>query len=163
MLPTFSSTPAIISKGVIVMSLWLLLPLDSHSNLCVTLLYVTLSNHYLTSCLCVFRTHDFFLSDSYVSSVHMIFFFFFFYQTALFQQNFLFPGTGLMLGTCMYTKSHQSCLTVCDSMDWSPPGSSVHGILQARMLEWVAMPSRIFLTKGWNPYISCFGRWVLYL
>ena len=26
-------------------------------------------------------------------------------------------------------------------MDWSPPGSSVHGILQARILEWVAMPS----------------------
>ena len=34
----------------------------------------------------------------------------------------------------------QSCLTLCDPMDWSPPGSSVHGILQARMLEWVAMP-----------------------
>ena len=31
----------------------------------------------------------------------------------------------------------QSCLTVCDPMD--PPGSSVHGILQARILEWVAI------------------------
>ena len=31
----------------------------------------------------------------------------------------------------------QSCLTLCDSMDRSPPGSSAHGILQARMLEWV--------------------------
>ena len=30
---------------------------------------------------------------------------------------------------------------LCDPMDCSPPGSSVHGILQARMLEWVAMPS----------------------
>ena len=30
---------------------------------------------------------------------------------------------------------------ICDSKDGSPPGSSVHGILQARMLEWVAMPS----------------------
>ena len=29
----------------------------------------------------------------------------------------------------------------CDPMDCSPPGSSVHGILQARILEWVAMPS----------------------
>ena len=38
-------------------------------------------------------------------------------------------------------KSLQSCLTLCDSMDCSPPGSSVHGILQARLLEWVAMPS----------------------
>ena len=34
----------------------------------------------------------------------------------------------------------QSCLTLCDPMDCSPPGSSVHGILQARILEWVAIP-----------------------
>ena len=34
----------------------------------------------------------------------------------------------------------QLCLTLCDPMDCSPPGSSVHGILQARMLEWVAIP-----------------------
>ena len=37
-------------------------------------------------------------------------------------------------------KSLQSCLTFCDSMDCSQPGSSVHGILQARILEWVACP-----------------------
>ena len=35
----------------------------------------------------------------------------------------------------------QSCLTLYDPTDCSPPGSSVHGMLQARMLEWVAMPS----------------------
>ena len=35
----------------------------------------------------------------------------------------------------------QSCLTLCDPMDYSPPGSSVHGILQARILEWVPFPS----------------------
>ena len=35
----------------------------------------------------------------------------------------------------------QSCLTLCDPMDCSPPGCFVHGILQARILEWVAMPS----------------------
>ena len=34
----------------------------------------------------------------------------------------------------------QSCLILCDSVDCSPPGSSVHGILQARILEWVAIP-----------------------
>ena len=34
----------------------------------------------------------------------------------------------------------QSCVTLCDPVDWSPPGSSVCGILQARILEWVAMP-----------------------
>ena len=33
------------------------------------------------------------------------------------------------------------CLTLCDPMDCSPPGTSVHGILQARILEWVAIPS----------------------
>ena len=31
--------------------------------------------------------------------------------------------------------------TLCDPLDYSPPGFSVHGILQARILEWVAMPS----------------------
>ena len=34
-----------------------------------------------------------------------------------------------------------SRVQLCDSMDRSPPGSSVHGILQARVLEWVAMPA----------------------
>ena len=41
----------------------------------------------------------------------------------------------------MHAKSLQSCLTLCDPVDYSPPGSSVHGILQARILEWVAMSS----------------------
>ena len=36
-------------------------------------------------------------------------------------------------------KVTQSCLTLCDPMDCSPPGSSVQRILQARILEWVAM------------------------
>ena len=36
-------------------------------------------------------------------------------------------------------KSLQSCLTLCDSIDGSPPGSSVPGILQAKILEWVAI------------------------
>ena len=42
---------------------------------------------------------------------------------------------------CMHAKSLQSCLTLCDPMDCNPVGSSVHGILQARILEWVAMLS----------------------
>ena len=41
----------------------------------------------------------------------------------------------------MCAKLLQSCPTLCNPMDYSPPGSSVHGILQARKLEWVAMPS----------------------
>ena len=42
-------------------------------------------------------------------------------------------------GACMHVQSLQSCLTLCDPMDHGPPGSSVHGILQARILEWVAI------------------------
>ena len=42
------------------------------------------------------------------------------------------------LCVCLVT---QSCLTLCDPMDYSPPGSSLHGLLQARILEKVAMPS----------------------
>ena len=42
---------------------------------------------------------------------------------------------------CIWAKSLQSCLTLRHPMDCSLPGSSVHGILQAGLLEWVAMPS----------------------
>ena len=41
----------------------------------------------------------------------------------------------------VYAKSLQSCPALCDPVDCSPPGSSVHGVLQARILEWVVMPS----------------------
>ena len=47
--------------------------------------------------------------------------------------------------------SLQSCLTLCYPMDCSLPGSFVHGILQARILEWVALLQGIFLTQGSNP------------
>ena len=54
-------------------------------------------------------------------------------------------------------KSLQSCSTLCDPMDCSPPGSSVHGILQARILEWVAMPSSrgVFPTQGLSSCLLC--------
>ena len=41
---------------------------------------------------------------------------------------------------CVCAKSLQSCPTLCDSMDHSPPGFSVHRAFQARILEWVTMP-----------------------
>ena len=41
-------------------------------------------------------------------------------------------------------KSRQSCTTLCNPMDCSLPGSSVHGIFQARVLEWVAILSTEF-------------------
>ena len=43
--------------------------------------------------------------------------------------------------SCMHANSRQSSLTLCHPVDCSPPGFSVHGILQARILEWVVMPS----------------------
>ena len=56
-------------------------------------------------------------------------------------------------GQCLLDKPLQSCPTLLDPMDCSPPGSSVHRILQARILEWVAIPffRGIFLTQGLNP------------
>ena len=47
----------------------------------------------------------------------------------------------LCMCACVRAKSLQSCPTLCDPMDRSQPGSSVHGIPQARILQWVAMPS----------------------
>ena len=44
-------------------------------------------------------------------------------------------------GVCMCVLVAQLCLTLCNSMDCSPPGSSVHGILLARILEWAATSS----------------------
>ena len=49
---------------------------------------------------------------------------------------------------CVRAKLLQLCPTLCDPMDYSPPGPSLHGILQERILEWVAMPSsRVLLYK----------------
>ena len=58
------------------------------------------------------------------------------------------------------------CLTLCDQMDCSPPGSSVHGIYQARILEWVAISSfmRSFQPRNQThiPCISHIDKWILY-
>ena len=72
-----------------------------------------------------------------------------------------FPGKNTGVGChfllqCKKVKSEsevaQSCPTLCDPRDCSPPSSSVRGILQARVLEWVAMAfsQGIFLTQGSN-------------
>ena len=47
--------------------------------------------------------------------------------------------SGFFLAVHMCVLVAQSCRTVCGPMDYSPPGSSVHGILQTRILEWVAV------------------------
>ena len=48
-------------------------------------------------------------------------------------------GDGIPVAAAAAAKSLQSCLTLCDPIDGSPPGSTVPGILQARTLEWVAI------------------------
>ena len=59
----------------------------------------------------------------------------------------------------MRAKSLQLCRTLCGPRGCSPPGSSVHGILQARILEWVAMPSSSGFSRPRDrtriSYISC--------
>ena len=61
----------------------------------------------------------------------------------------------MVLHAC--AKSLQTCMTLCNPVDCSPPGSCVHGILQARILEWVAAPP-----PGGPPdpfsYPSCIGK-----
>ena len=52
-----------------------------------------------------------------------------------------FADIAVKVSMCMYAKSLQSWLTLCNPMDCSPPGSSVYGILQARIVEWIDMPS----------------------
>ena len=68
---------------------------------------------------------------------------------------------------CVYVLVTQSYLTLCDSMDCSLPGSSVHEILQAGiLLEWIAM----LASRGYSqprdrihiPCICCAGRQILY-
>ena len=63
-------------------------------------------------------------------------------------------------------RSLQSCLTLCDPMDYCPLGSSLHGVFQAIILEWVAVSS----SRGSSglrdqtciSYVSCIGMQVLY-
>ena len=65
------------------------------------------------------------------------------------------------LGLYVCAKSLQSCPALCDPMDCSPPSSSVHGILQTRILEWIAMPSfrGSSWPRDWTPIscVSCFA------
>ena len=67
---------------------------------------------------------------------------------------------------CVCAKLFQLCLTLFDPMDCNPPGSSVPGILQAGILDWVAMASSrgSFLPRDRTciSHVSCIGRQVLY-
>ena len=78
----------------------------------------------------------------------------------------LFPSSllqGPYPSTPFCTLVTQSCLTLCDPLEYSLPGSSVLGILQARILEWVA----ISLSQGISPTQGSdsgvlHGGWILY-
>jgi len=61
---------------------------------------------------------------------------------------------------CMCAKSLQSSPTLYNPIDCSPPGSSDHETLQARILEWIAITSSrgIFPTQGWKPPLLCLLR-----
>ena len=76
------------------------------------------------------------------------------------------PGKNTRMGChfllqCMKVKSEsevaQSCLTLHDPMDRSPPGSSVHGIFQARELEWGAIASSNLVTTQQQSVLLCWG------
>ena len=72
--------------------------------------------------------------------------------------SFRFPAL-----VCVWCSVVQSCLTLCDPMNRSLPDSFVHGIFQANILEWVAMPSssRSSWPRDAIP-VSCTGRQSLY-
>ena len=76
-----------------------------------------------------------------------------------------FPGI-YILGGKVKVLAAQSCPTLCDPMDGRPPGSSVQGILQARIPEWVATPfCKGSSWPGDQTHVSCsssIGRHILY-
>ena len=74
-------------------------------------------------------------------------------------------GKAHSLDACCAVLGRFICVRLCEPMEYSLPGSSVHGILQARILEWVAMPSSRGSSQPGDQtlisYVSCIGRWVL--
>ena len=91
--------------------------------------------------------------------------FFFFLSTKYFLH---FKGVKIEVHiVCVHVYSFvQSCLILCDPMDCSLPGSSVHGLLQARIWKWVAISSSRVSSQAsdWTlvSCVSCIGRLILY-
>ena len=91
----------------------------------------------------------------------------FFFLSLLNLEKFHYPSSPLhvpisLLCYCCFLVI-KSCLTLCNLMDCSPPGSSVHGISQARFLEWVSISS--FRGSPWfrgPTCVSCISRQSLY-
>ena len=72
---------------------------------------------------------------------------------------FFFFFSSEAYSACVCAKSLQLCLALCSTMDCSPPGSSVLGVLQARILEPVALLQGIFPTQGSNLCLLCLLHW----
>ena len=69
---------------------------------------------------------------------------------------FFWGGGGKILCVCVCVLDSQLCPTLCDPIDWSLPGSSVHGIAWARIPEWVASPfSREYSQPKNQTWDSC--------
>ena len=77
--------------------------------------------------------------------------------------TYMFIKRCICIYTCMGAQSLQLCPTLCNPMDCSSPGSSVHGILQASILEWIAVPSSRGSSQHRDrtlvSYASCKERW----
>ena len=71
-----------------------------------------------------------------------------------------FHVPGLTVQAWVHAQLLQLCLTLCDPVDCSPPGSSVHGILQVRILEWVTvLLQEIFSTPALNQHLLHLLHW----
>ena len=73
----------------------------------------------------------------------------------------VFAAPRSMWGLCSLCVCAQSCLTLCDPMDCSPPGSSVHKISYARMVKWVAISSSRASSclRDWTPSLLHLLYW----
>ena len=117
--------------------------------ICISWSEMKLSNF---SCVChlpgFFQQISFFFNPLPVFQMNCFTFYYWFIGTLLtnissikYVANTVYLSFICFLTVCMHAKSLQLCPTLCKPMDCSPPDSSVHGILQARILEGVALPS----------------------
>ena len=120
-------------------------------------LFLALSNIPLSGC----TTFMIFLNTHYFSH--------FFYLIKIFNLFFFqlrISGMIEMVWRSSVSSDAQQCPTLCDPRDCSPPGSSVHRILLARILERVAISSSSGSSwpRDWTrvSYASCIGRWILH-
>ena len=95
---------------------------------------------------------DFLKCEIHYCTENMIYIDYFCNESVILKESTLTYTTQWMGYPAYVCSVTQSCPTLCNPMDCSLPGSSVHGILQVRILEWVDIScSRIFLTQGCKP------------